>query len=97
MLTHWESSACCVSLISKEMSVREGTSPLLGSSWSAYQTGAFAGAGGQGRRQPLAWKGREQAGIPMADPAQGWPGISAVKGLGLPARCEQAAAPDMLG
>lgn len=60
-LTHWESSACCVSLISKEMSVREGTSPLLGSSWSAYQTGAFAEVGGQGRRQLLAWKGRERS------------------------------------
>lgn len=29
------------------------------------------------------WKGREQAGIPMADPAQVCPGISAVKALGL--------------
>lgn len=79
------------------MSVREGKSPLSGSSWSAYQTGAFAGVVGQGRRQPLVWKGREQAGIPMADPAQVCPGISAVKALGLPAHCEQAAAPEMLG
>lgn len=56
MLTYWESSGCCVSLISKEMSIREGTSQL-GSSWSAYQTGPFAGVGGQGRRQSLGWKG----------------------------------------
>lgn len=42
-------------------------------------------------------KGAEQAGIPMADPAQGWPGISADKGLRLPAHCDKSAAPEMLG
>ena len=64
MLTHWESSACCVSLISKEMSVREGTSTLLGSSWSAYQTEAFAGVGGQGRRAASCMEAKGAGGDP---------------------------------
>lgn len=40
--------------------------------------------------------GREQAVILMADAAQRWPGISAVKSYWLSAHSEQAAAPEVL-